>query len=526
MRRLVACATVLFVLAIAGTARAGTYIVQACGDAGINNSWGLTSLPFGVMEGNVECDSLDPMSGIWVRDILASAVDLGDGQSGWLEFESPAGTTISAVTLSRTSWKVAIDDLRPELRTAEGVVLETCSIADGEDRCSLDGPVTHANLQTTALRAGVRCDIDDPIFTMCPGGGTQHGYGFAIQEAAVTITDAQAPAAPTLAASGLWSGAEWYRGSSSITISASDASGIRGVRIYDEGDLLIEAPYTCNWTEPRPCDDAAAQQVELDTTTLADGEHVLGVAAVDAAGNESAHATKAVTIANEAPTAPELALTPSQATTGQFEASWTLPAHLVPIALAHVTICHLGSCSNTSTTATSMMITAPGLGTTTVSVYLEDVGGAANPDSAASANFVLEPVPPPPDDPPPPDPPEDPPPVDPTRLPTVDPRSTGTRQPRARAALRVRVARHAHRSKVVVLVRLDRRAAGRIRVMTRWHSGHRWVQPRTHWRVIRAGRARVEVPWPPSATRLQVVVRYRGGTHVRRASLRRIVRVA
>lgn len=523
MRRILVLVLVpLAALLAPASAHAGSYLVKACGTGAVNTAWQATPPPPGVMEVNESCQSPWPMQGPWVRDVLASSSDLTDGEGAWLVFDAAPGTSITGITYKRWLWKVAIQELQPALSTGEGVVLETCSIQFGTDRCDVGGDGTPAvsftGLNTHQLRVGVSCEITPSSFgTTCPGGGTQHGYGAVIYDAAVTIADDTAPAAPTVAAEGLWSGAGWYRGASSITISGSDASGIEAVRIYSDGQLLAEEPMACDFTRPKPCPNAVDAEVPVDTTLMSDGERQVAVALVDPAGNESPHVTQDVLIANEPPAAPTLTLTPAHGTSPSFTASWTpVPGHPVAIALAHVMSCHFGACAQMTTSASSIDLTAAGIGETTVSVYLEDVAGNASLANAASASFFLD------DTSSPTNPPTGPSPTNGTDPPP------GASDPQAKTTPLLRVGLTATSTRLRIRLRADARASGVVRIAMRWrirldHAPARWTTAHRRRAMLRGGRATLSVRRPARARLVRVVASYDGSSAFMPAVARRAI---
>jgi hypothetical protein len=523
MRRVLILVIVLLaVLLPATSAHAGTFLVRTCGTSAVNNAWQATPPPPGIMEVNESCQSPWPMQGPWVRDVLASSSDLTDGQGAWLIFDAEPATRIAGITYKRWLWKVAIEDLQPALSTGEGVVLETCSIQFGTDRCNVGGEGTSAvsfgGLDTDQLRVGVGCEITPGSFgTTCPGGGTQHGYGAVIYDAAVTIEDDAAPAAPTVAAEDLWSGAAWHRGASSIKVSGTDASGVAGVRIYRDGQLLVEEPATCDFTHPKPCPDAAALEVPIDTTLISDGEHDVAVALVDPAGNESPHATREVLIANNPPAAPTLTLTPTHATSPNFTVSWSAtPGHPVAIALAHVLTCHAGVCSQATTSASSIDLTAPGVGETTISVYLEDVAGNTSFANAATGSFFLDLATAPTDPPAGPSPPG------------TDPPPSG--DPLAKTSPLLGLALTATASRLIVRVRVDARVTDSVRIAIRWRVGRnparrRWTAVYPRRVSVREGRGVVSLKRPAKARLARVLISYDGDSTFQRAVAQRTIRL-
>jgi len=538
-RALVLLVLVGVLLAGASSAQAGTYTVSACGQAGVNRTWTITPLPAG-MEASTTCSADSAMPGAWVRDILRSPTPLPDGEGAWLRFDAVPGTTIAGLTYTRRLWKVALDELHPELRTGEGVVLETCAIASGTDRCQRGGegsaPVTFGSLNTTRLEFGVRCQMID-FGTRCPGGGTMHAYGAELIDAQVLVRDDSAPSTPTVASSGLWSGASWYRGASSIAVSGSDVSGVRAIRLYSGSRLVREQTVSCDFTAARPCPAASSTAVAIDTRLLGEGTVDVATTLVDAAGNESSRVGRTVTIANEPPPAPVLAIAPSSRSTDpNFSVTWT-PARepVLPIALAHVTVCRAGSCTTSTTSERTVPITATGLGETTVSIWLEDLAGNGTSANASTTTFTLDAPPPPerrePEQQEPPgggggQPPADPPPgPGPTPPPSDPPGERRSPSTPTRAAARLRLGATVTGGRVRVVARISTRASGRVAVTVRWRSGKRWSRPRTYRIVPRRGASTLTLRRPRGASQLRLQARYAGDRHVLAGSARRSLRL-
>ena len=93
----------------------------------------------------------------------------------------------------------------------------------------------------------------------------------------------------------------------------TDGSGIMVSRLYVDGIARQTQDYRdgswpdwvrCDFTRPRPCVDIAPGGLDLDTATLADGEHRIDVEAIDAAGN-AARVGHTIRVDNTIPAKPE-----------------------------------------------------------------------------------------------------------------------------------------------------------------------------------------------------------------------------
>lgn len=295
-------------LALAGPAFAGSYDVVSCGaaPAGANNAWtASTNAPANLAAGSA-CPPADAYSGLYGYDTLGSPSPGAGSRMEWT-FTAPAGTLITRWRYDRYLGKYEDEAWSVYGRSGDGTVFDTCDFALPQDQCSVGAPGPGQGgfrdvqgLATNELVFGFRCDTA-PGFT-CATGATIHQVWAALYSSTVTLEEGSLPAvgAPVgdLVAGG------WRRGSQAVSFTASDGVGIRETGVYVDGQALAGSTVTrtCDYTFPVPCTNpVGAVDHVVDTTQLADGERLLEVAAVDAAGNVRRGAPVSVDIDNNAP---------------------------------------------------------------------------------------------------------------------------------------------------------------------------------------------------------------------------------
>jgi alpha-mannosidase len=160
----------------------------------------------------------------------------------------------------------------------------------------LQGMIDEVRIYTRALtQAQIQDDMNTPL---AAGGGAPP------PDATAPTVSLTAPAAGATVS-----------GTVSVTATASDNVGVAGVRFtLDGADLAAEdavAPYAVSW----------------DTTTAANGTHVLRAVARDAAGNVGTSASVSITVSNTAPdTSPPSTpsdLTATATASSQIRLAWT-----------------------------------------------------------------------------------------------------------------------------------------------------------------------------------------------------------
>jgi hypothetical protein len=182
-----------------------------------------------------------------------------------------------------------------------------------------------------------------------------------------------------------------------VTLASNDLTGISATRAYLDGRLVAASSRSCRYTRPRPCTDETGATVAVPTTGVADGEHVLALGAVDAAGNEK-RVTRStpLKVDNEAPGAPVGLISPAATSQDNtFSASWSLPAdNGTPITGARYQVCQNGACGPVGSTPSPTAVSGlslPTAGPATLRVWLVDQAQHQNPAAAATLTLSYDP---------------------------------------------------------------------------------------------------------------------------------------
>ncbi len=397
----------------------GSYEVSACNYApeAVNNSWTWattdTSLPPHFAE-HANCPyriggtggTADQEGGLSTTDALGLSNGGPPGTSAGWTFTAQAGTTITAITYERYIGHMIDPDnyWSPALR-ADGAIVpgETCldSVQNGET-CSVGGPPGEgepgvvSGLSAHQLTLGVVCQA--PTEQECVTGATEHKVWAAMYGTKVTLAD---PTPPTLSSpsGALWGPGEaggFHKGIESVDVSAEDVGGgVASIVLAADGRSVETYTAPCNFTFARPCvPSTGTQTLTLPTTALSDGTHTLTLVATDAAGNQSAVASKQITVDNGAPPPPTgLAATPTQTGGSTFTVTWANPSgQVAPIAAATYQFCPVngsGACSAPTAAPAGgpATVTVPGPGSWSLAVWLTNAAG--NGSSANAAHTTL-----------------------------------------------------------------------------------------------------------------------------------------
>jgi hypothetical protein len=212
-----------------------------------------------------------------------------------LRFAAPAGTAITKLIVWRWGQMVKTDagvnDWRVYGETDEGrIPLEGCLQGDAYE-CQFGalepaGSLSNASraeyaVNTTYLNWGVACD--PPEFRSCPTARQTDPYPLAsmiVYGFVVTITD---PQVPTLKPAGPLLTAGWRRPSDVLTYDASDATGIRSVRL-EIGGRTARTTRACDYRRPAPCSNVTGGRLTVPAG-VPDGPLAARIVAEDAAGN-------------------------------------------------------------------------------------------------------------------------------------------------------------------------------------------------------------------------------------------------
>lgn len=282
-------------LFLPATAHAGTYHVYACG-AYANNSW--TATAAAGLAVDTSC------AGGTIGVSVAPGASTPDGAQGGLIFRSPAGTSVAAFTLSRQLDYVPAPPNGAHRHYAIYALGGTVFAGAGDyadaTRNALNaqhqwygypGNAVHTGRQTVvrttfpalaaapasnALGLLVGCfKRTDPT---CAGSTINHR----IYSADVLVSDPTAPAS-TVEASGLLAGGQ-RDGSDPVTVTASDASGIRRVELIDSAAGVVGfSNSACNYSKPAPCPNL--NRAAVRPTAMPAGARQITVRVYDTSGN-------------------------------------------------------------------------------------------------------------------------------------------------------------------------------------------------------------------------------------------------
>ena len=392
---------------LAVPARAGTYVVRACGPDGANRAFAPGATRY--MQAFATCPATEENG--TGTGIVARAEPNGGGghvplhSSAWQVFEAPPGATLQSMSFSASSgrgsgcWSLGIwgwdaDAFHPGDHLW-GFAADCSQTPGGYTRFL--GPITVDLRGHSRMRFGVRCDsgggcpTDHPVMTWQ-----------SMSNVAVTVRDDSRPSiSPT---GGELLGSGWHRGTEVGWAHYSDNVGVKFVHgqldgvhnfsIHDFSDPGWPDWARCDFARPRPCQDLAAA-VTLDTTSVSDGAHTVRLAAYDAAGNPETH-DHAIRVDNHAPLAPrgvDVRGGEAWRAANGFDLAWTNPAgQVAPIARAHWRLCRAdGSECRTQATdgpdrTTLDGVRVPAAGEWGLSVWLADEAG--NADEALAADPV------------------------------------------------------------------------------------------------------------------------------------------
>lgn len=404
-RRLTALlASALAVFATPAAAKAGTYDVLSCDSSGanVNRAWVFETNDTGHVEAGTACGTYELYSGNYVRTKLHSA-GTATGSFGQWTLRSPTGTSITRLQLSRWLGMEGGAGWRLYGRLADGTTMsgETCTVQLGADECNVGGPGTQPidrALNTTSIAYGFDCISSNG----CVTGSSIHAARAAVYDSRITISD---PTVPTLSGptGALVSETGYHRGTESASVSASDTTGIKALRVYIDGIERASQTLICDYTYVVPCSNPSSAQplsVNLAATSngtrvIPAGTHAVEVAAVDAAGNETRSTARSILVDATAPAAPS-ALASSIGSNWQasrdFQVTWTQPSgQVAPIESAHWTLCPAGTTTGCATGSAPVSagpgtlsgLQIPSEGEWNLSVRLQDAAGNTATDNVA-----------------------------------------------------------------------------------------------------------------------------------------------
>jgi hypothetical protein len=186
----------------------------------------------------------------------------------------------------------------------------------------------------------------------------------------------------------------WHNGVIALDLAATDASGVKSMRVSAGPITFFERSQVCDYTRMQPCPASLRASIAVDTSTLADGTYALTAVATDAA-DQAGTATTELKVDRHAPEAPrDLAV--ERVADGTMAFTWTNPDQgtAAPPAAAHYEVCDaLGGACTASVVAGQDIarlgsVAVPG-GRHLIRVWLQDEAG--NADRANAASLIVDP---------------------------------------------------------------------------------------------------------------------------------------
>jgi hypothetical protein len=300
--RLILAAAALAVVVGVPVARAGTYDVVACDAAGgVNNSW----VPYvgnsAATAAYTECPTGgDPWRGMIARSVVLQNGGASVNVVAQMKFSTAPGTTIVGLNAAYDFYR---GDPQWEAALSTGsVMLKGCSIG-GAAGCTLSSSGQWIDVPggSQVIYIDVYC-----VTSSCPldSGDATHNYVSAyarLASASVRLQDDSAPAINAVGGT-LWSDG-WKNGAQTVTIDASDNSGVRQTAVLIDGQQQTKGDRACDATQVVPCPNGV-DTFSIGTPNLSDGQHQITVQAIDSAGNPSS-TTRTVLVDNSPPGPPQ-----------------------------------------------------------------------------------------------------------------------------------------------------------------------------------------------------------------------------
>jgi hypothetical protein len=403
MHRTLMLALPIVALALSpAAARAGTYQVRACHGDVPNRAFQAHADPGFLARADCPGVGYDGVK----TGLVARSVRHGNGgraafgAGAWQSFQAPAGAALESIAFRASSgrapgcWGVGMFASSRERPGSERQVWGQAPgcLLRGGGFSYFTGPYAVSLRGFDAVRAGAGCLAR----AGCSTASAVPSWT-SLSDVVVTVADSSPPSvAPRAGAA--W-GEGWHRGVEEAWAAFSDNVGIREVRGEVDGTAFERHDFAaaswpdavrCDFARPRPCADVPAGMVGLDTRRVADGAHTLRVVGVDAAGNEAA-VERSIRVDNHAPLPPRaLAAEGGDAwrPANRFDVSWASPPDQVaPIVMARYRLCRGDECHEGAREGTGIErlegLTLPGPGEWSLSVWLQDEAGNADPALAA-----------------------------------------------------------------------------------------------------------------------------------------------
>lgn len=388
MKWFAACLVLVALALCTSVANAGVYDVHLCAGAAVDPAWVAqhAGTSFVVTQ---QCPSQagSQTSGFAVRDRAGVGTTASGSEAGWT-LTPPTGAVIRSLSVqrfigNRSGWEAAIV-------SAEGSVLEACPIVTGFV-CSRGAASGSANLATfgSLATAGVTFRLRCVAATVCTNGSDDPRGWLAVYGGTARVDDPVPPKVNPLG--GSFAEAGWHRATDTVTVSATDASGIKQLRVVAGGVELVRKDGICDYTRMQPCAASLGETFSVDTARLVDGTHEIRGIAADASDQTSV-VTGTLRVDRNAPAAPtDLSVT--AADDGSYDVRWVNPnqGSASPVVAAHYAICDPApalTCHPAQRVAGADIAKLTGVkanGKGSFRLWLEDEAGNVDPGSSSVA---------------------------------------------------------------------------------------------------------------------------------------------
>jgi hypothetical protein len=311
------CVALVAALAGASSAYAGSYQVVSCGAPGargVNHAW--TTLDYDARFWDVaaSCPALTVYS-----NRTPGGVTVPNWSGAGFEINAPAGAVLDDLVIWRWGdrfnstgtdqgpWVVQGYDADAQV-IGGAFTGETCHFPSGNYDCHFGDPTAMSaaskvdrDIETPRIFYSAAC-FDGPG---CTSANAQ-GIPFATLQIFGSIVTVRDSVLPTVIARGGLLAGGWQTTDAPLSFGASDAVGIKQVRVLVDANPVRSVRPACDFTYMVPCGQVAERSLSLGDD-LPDGRHTLRVEAMDSADNVAVRDTEVAVDRH----APELVFVPS-----------------------------------------------------------------------------------------------------------------------------------------------------------------------------------------------------------------------
>jgi hypothetical protein len=337
-------------------------------------------------------NQLTDTGALFGEDVIGSTTQVPDGDMAGWELDAPAGTTITRVSFY-ASYSATADgwlagllvDGQPATYCAENLQhTDPCTVLNNQL------PHVQSGLSASKIFFGAVCSQPGGGGTCTPNAITSHAAQADLYSAQVTLSEAGGPNVQSEGGP-LWStGPVW--GTAALTFNATDPSGIQQVQLQTSRGGTRTVSESCDFTQAQPCPELPSGQLQVDTTSLADGPQSVQLQLTNAAGNTTVVQGPTVIIDNNGPPAPtSLTAVAASTTSTAIDLAWSDPLNPPePVQNAYAQLCQSTCLAPVQIhTGGAAQITAPAAGTYTIRLWMTDTAGRGSSANAATTTVTV-----------------------------------------------------------------------------------------------------------------------------------------